>query len=88
MYVIFDSAQPHIALATGTTLDSIATLLAARREPALTVGANEDGLSRQLSEAEQREVDERVRELRSLAGEGIEQTSLNGDDYQQVAQQS
>jgi hypothetical protein len=72
MYVIFDPEQPHVALATGGTLDSIATLLAARCEPGLTVGANEDGLSRSLSEAEQREVEERVRELRSLAGEGFE----------------
>jgi len=69
MYVIFDPAQPHVALDTGDTLDSIATALSSRPERGLTVCVNQDGLSRALNDAEQREVDERVRELRSLTGE-------------------
>jgi hypothetical protein len=70
VYVIFDPTQPHIALDTAGTIDAIATVLAARSEPGLTVCVNQDGLSRALNDAEQREVDERVRELRSLMGEG------------------
>ncbi len=70
MYVIFNLAQPHVALDAGDTLDSIATALSSRPEHGLTVCVNQDGLSRALNDAEQREVDERIRELRSLTGEG------------------
>jgi len=70
MYVIFNPTQPHIALDTGDTLDLIATALSSRPERGLTVCVNQDGLSRALNEAEQREVDKRVCELRSLTGEG------------------
>jgi len=69
IYVIFNPTQPHVALDTADTLDSIATALSSRPERGLTVCVNQDGLSRALNDAEQREVDERVRELRSLAGE-------------------
>jgi len=64
MYVIFSRADPHIALDTGETLDSIATALASRPERGLMVCVNEDGLSRPLQVAEQRELDERIGELR------------------------
>jgi hypothetical protein len=70
MYVIFDPSRPHVALDTAGSLDSIASMLASRPETGLTVCVNQDGLSRGLNEAERREVDERVQELRALAGEG------------------
>jgi hypothetical protein len=70
MYVIYSPAEPHIALDTGETFDSIATALASRPERGLTVCVNQDGLSRALHVAEQRELDERIGELRSLTGEG------------------
>lgn len=69
MYVIYDPGKPHIALEFSETLDGIATLLAAKRGHELTVGANQSGHSRLLNEAEQREVAERVRELRAISGE-------------------
>jgi hypothetical protein len=69
MYV-FDPAQPHVALDTAATLDSIAMVLASRPEPGLTVCVNQDGLSRALNSDEQHQVDQRTRELRSLTGEG------------------
>ena len=70
MYVIFSAAEPHIALDTGKTLDSIATALASRPERGLMVCLNQDGLSRPLHVAERRELEERIGELRSLTGEG------------------
>jgi hypothetical protein len=57
-------------LDTAETLDSIAIALASRAERGLTVCVNQDGLSRALNAAEQHEIDERIHELRSLAGEG------------------
>jgi hypothetical protein len=71
MYVIYDPAEPHIALDFSGTLDGIATLLAAKRGGGtqLTVGANDTGHTRPINEAEQRELDERIRELRALSGE-------------------
>jgi hypothetical protein len=63
MYVIFDPAQPHIALDSADTLDAIATALAARTESGLAVYVNRDGLSRGLEDAEQRELDERLQQL-------------------------
>jgi hypothetical protein len=69
VYVIYKPTEPHIALDFAETLDGIATLLAARRGPELTVGANQSGHTRPLNEVEQEEVAERVRELRALSGE-------------------
>jgi hypothetical protein len=69
VYAIFNPAKPHVALATAATLDSIAATLASRRDRKLTVCVNQDGLTRPLSDVEQRELDERVNELRALAGE-------------------
>jgi hypothetical protein len=69
MYAIFSPAEPHIALATAATLDSIAATLASTRDSKLTVCVNQDGLTRPLNEVEQRELDERVSELRTLTGE-------------------
>lgn len=68
--MIFDPAEPHVALDTAGTLDSIAKALASRSEARLTVCVNQDGMSRPLNDAEQHELNERVRELRSLTGEG------------------
>jgi hypothetical protein len=65
VYVIFDPAQPGVVLATAGTLNSIAMLWVARCEPGLAVSVNQGGLSRGLSEMEQRGIDERVRALRS-----------------------
>jgi hypothetical protein len=70
MYVIYARSAPHIMLDSGGTLDGIATALSARRGADLIVCWNQDGHSRGLNEAELREVEERVRELRLLAGEG------------------
>ena len=63
MYVIYDPAEPDIPLDFSGTLDGIATLLAAKRGGGtqLTVGANDTGHTRPINEAEQRELDERVR---------------------------
>jgi hypothetical protein len=58
MYVIFDPDEPHIALDTAGTLDRIAAALALRSESGPTVCVNQDGLSRSLNDAEQRELDE------------------------------
>jgi hypothetical protein len=71
MYVISDPGTPHIVLDFSGTLDGIATLLAAKRGGGLelTVGANDTGHTRPLTETEQRELAERVRELRALSGE-------------------
>jgi hypothetical protein len=64
-----DPAKPHVALATAATLDSIAATLASTRDSTLTVCVNQDGLTRRLNDVERRELDERVSELRALAGE-------------------
>jgi hypothetical protein len=69
VYAIFSPARPHVALATGTTLDSIAATLASKHDSKLTVCVNQDGLTRPLNDVEQCELDERVGELRMLAGE-------------------
>jgi hypothetical protein len=69
MYVIYARAAPHIALDSAPTLDGIATALSSRRGADLVMCWNQDGHSRGLREAELREVEERVRELRALAGE-------------------
>jgi len=69
MYVIYDATQPHLALESAGTLDAIASALSSRSGAGLTVGVSLDGHSRGLTEAEQRELEERVRELRSLSGE-------------------
>jgi len=69
MYVIFDPARPHIALDSADTLDAIATALSSKGRSDLTACVSQDGHSRGLSEAEQHELDARVRDLRSLAGE-------------------
>jgi hypothetical protein len=68
MYVIFDPAQPYIALDTSGTLEDIATALAARPEPGLTVCVNHDGLTGNLDAHEQRELDARLHALRRVAG--------------------
>jgi hypothetical protein len=65
LYVLFSPAQPHIALESAGSLESIAVALAARGESDLTVCINEDGLSRGLSEAEQRELEGRLYALRA-----------------------
>lgn len=65
MYVIFNPARPHIALESADSLEAIAEALAARDEPDLTVCVNADGLSRGLSEAEQRELEGRLYALRA-----------------------
>ena len=57
VYVMFDPAQPHIVLGTSETLEDIATVLAARPEPALTVCVNHDGLTGNLDARQQRELD-------------------------------
>jgi hypothetical protein len=64
MYVIYASGAPHIMLDSAGTLDGIATALSSRRRADLIVCWNQDGHSRGLKEAERREVEERVRELR------------------------
>jgi hypothetical protein len=69
VYAIFSPGKPHVALATAATIDSIAVTLASRRDSKLTVCVNQDGLTRPLNDAEQRELAERVRELRPLTGE-------------------
>jgi hypothetical protein len=68
MYVIFDPARPHIALGTSETLEDIATVLAARPEPGLTVCVNHDGLTGNLDAREQRELDAQLHALRQAAG--------------------
>lgn len=68
MYVIFDPAQPHIALGTSDALEDIATVLAARPEPGLTVCVNHDGLTGNLDAREQRELDAQLHALRQAAG--------------------
>ena len=65
MYIIFDPVRPHIALDAADTLDAIATALAARTESGLTMYVNRAGLSRGLEDAEQRELDERLRWLQA-----------------------
>ena len=50
------------------TLEDIATALAARPEPALTVCVNHDGLTGNLDAREQRELDARLHALRRAAG--------------------
>jgi hypothetical protein len=70
MYVISHPAQPHVALATASTLEGIADALAARSEPDLEVYVSQDGHSRALDAAEQVELDERVQAARSSSGEG------------------
>jgi hypothetical protein len=69
MYVIYARDAPHIMLDSAATLDGVATALSSRRGADLVVCWNQDGHSRGLSEAELREVEGRVRELRVLAGE-------------------
>jgi len=69
VYAIFSPGKPHVALATAATLDSIAVTLVSRRHSKLTVCVNQDGLTRPLNDAEQRELDDRVSELRTLTGE-------------------
>jgi hypothetical protein len=69
VYAIFSPAKPHVALATAATLDSIAARLASRRDQKLAVCVNQDGLTRPLNDVEQRELEERVSELRAVAGE-------------------
>lgn len=59
--MIFDPAQPHVAL---DTIDAIAAVIASRRESGLTVCVNQDGLSHTLSADEQREREDRLREAR------------------------
>ena len=68
IYVIFDPARPHIALDTSDTLEGIATALAARPEPGLTVCVNHDGLTGSLDAREQSELDARLHALRRTAG--------------------
>jgi len=68
MYVMFDPARPHIVLGTSETLEGIATALAARPEPGLTVCINRDGLTGNLEEREQRELDALLHTLRRAAG--------------------
>ena len=68
MYVIFDPAKPHIVLDTSETLEDIATTLAARPEPGLTVCVNHDGLTGSLDAREQRELDAQLHALRRVAG--------------------
>jgi hypothetical protein len=74
VYVIFDPAQPHVALGTAATLEGIADALAARSEPTLEVYASQDGHSRGLDAAEQLELDERVQGARLSSGEGTSTT--------------
>jgi hypothetical protein len=69
IYVLYARSAPHIVLDSAATLDGIATALSSRRGADLTVCVNQDGHSRGLTDPERREVDERVRELRRLAGE-------------------
>jgi hypothetical protein len=63
VYVIFDPAQPHVALGTAATLEELADVLAARFERDLEVYVSRDGHSRALDAAEQLELDERVQVL-------------------------
>jgi hypothetical protein len=70
MYLIYARSAPHLVLDSTSTLDGVATALSSRRRADLIVCWNQDGHSRELKEAERREVEERVRELRELAGEG------------------
>ena len=69
VYAIYSPAKPHIALATAATLDAIAATLASALDSKLTVCVSQDGLTRPLNGVEQRELDERVSELRALTGE-------------------
>jgi hypothetical protein len=68
MYLMLDPARPHIVLGTSQTLEGIATALAARPEPGLTVCVNHDGLTGNLDAGEQRELDARLHDLRQVAG--------------------
>jgi hypothetical protein len=70
VYVIFDPAQPHVALGTAATLERIADALVARSEPTLEVYVSQDGHSRALDATEQIELDERVRAARLSPGGG------------------
>jgi hypothetical protein len=69
VYAIFSPTKPHVALTTAATLESIAATLTSRRDRKLAVCVNQDGLTRPLNDVAQRELDERVGELRALAGE-------------------
>jgi hypothetical protein len=69
MYVIFDSAQPHVALGTAATLEEIAGVLAVGSEPDLEVYVSQDGHSRLLDAAERLELDGRVQAARSRRDE-------------------
>lgn len=70
MYVVFDPAQPHVALGVAETLEGIADALAERSEPGLEVYVSQDGHSRALDATEQIELDERVRAARLSPGGG------------------
>jgi hypothetical protein len=70
MYVISDPSQSHVALGTATTLQALASTLAARSEANLVVYVNQDGLSHALDATERRELDELVLAARSSSEDG------------------